>query len=281
MHRADHISVPPRGALANRQARPLNGLEVRQAIENHLMAFASKKLDEVGLLSDQIIKLLDDLKKDADAEFLKRTSLQKVNITYPRVGWNLKIRLEEYESNPPMEIENLFLSAEVELDLQQNVRLHIPIGQSGIGKVIKSWEEEKLNNPVPDRDRQAFGLRVEAKFLKPDGTSGTVDITELRRERRAARSVDVGSGAVDRISTILPADKRREDGTLEITTREVLAAAGQAGEVIVLPDQLPEITLDDLVATPPVPPPLEPPATPLPPPGGMSRVSRPKAKLVN
>lgn len=253
--------------LKNRQAKPLNGSEVRDAVKNHLLTLTGKMLNESGLLSDGIISLTQQLEEAMNAEFIKQSILQKVNVTYPKVGWNIKTRLEFSEK------EIYSVNAEVELDLERNLRLNIQFGESGLGRVIKSLEEEKISSAVPDRDRESFGLKVEAEFLRPDGTTGKVDVAELRRERRAARTVDVGSGAQNRIPIRVPTDER---GIIE--TKEVLVTGGEQGNLIVTPAELPEISLDELVATPPMVP-MEPLAAPLPPPGGMNRVARPNAKL--
>lgn len=254
-------------ALSTRQAKPLNGLEVKEAIKNHLLTLTSKLLDESGLLSDAILSLTTQLDTAIESEFTKYTILQKVNVTYPKVGWNIKTRLEISES------EIYSVNAEVELDLERNLRLNIQFGESGLGRVVKSLEDEKISNAVPDRDRERFGMKVEAEFLRPDGTTGKIDVTQLRRERRAARTVDVGSGAQSRLPIHVPTD---ENGIIE--TREILATGGEQGNEIILPSELPEISLDDIVATPPEIP-REPPATILPPPGGMNRVARPKVTL--
>lgn len=265
-------------ALKNRQAKPLTGLEVKDSIKNHLLTLTGKLLDESGLLSDAIVSLTEQLDEAMDIEFRKHTLLQKVNVAYPKVGWNVKTRLEISE----MEVYSV--NAEVELDLQYNHRINIRFGESGLGKVVRSMEEEKITNPVPDRDREKFGLKVEAEFLRPDGTTGKIDVTELRRQRRAAKTIDVGSGADNRLPIQVPTD---ENGIIE--TREILAGGGEIGNEIVLPSELPEISLDtqkdgymyngeDLVATPPEIP-KEPPAVPLPPPGGMNRVARPRVAI--
>jgi len=244
------IEVPPRniaGSLQNRQARPLNGIEVREAVKKHVLAVGTRLLNDQDLKSDHIIELIDKVSEEVDQALSRETRLQKVNITYPKVGWSIKIRLEETESMR-------WLSGEIELDLQQNVRIPIRFGPSGGGIVICSLEEEKISTPIPDKIRQDFGLPVQAEYLKPDGTVGKVDISELRpTERRSARTVDVGRARVE-------------------------GAEVSQGVPIVLPSELPEISLDDLVATPPEIP-KEPPTTPLPPKGSMAQVTRPNVKF--
>jgi len=245
------ISVPPRGvagSLQNRQARPLNGLEVREAIEKHLMVLTDRMLGDAGLLSDQVINLAEQLRPVIVEELSKQTRLQKVNVTYPKVGWAIKTRLEQLED------ESYQVNAEVELDLERNLRLNIRFGESGLGNVVKSLEEEKISNPTPDRDRQQFGLPVEAEYIRPDGTVGKVDINELRpQEKRAARSVDVGRARTE-------------------------ATSVTQGAPIVLPSELPEVTFDDIIAEPP-PEPKEPPKVPLAEPGSMAQKTKPNVKF--
>jgi hypothetical protein len=244
------IEVPPRhiaGSLQNRQARPLNGIEVRDSVKKHVLAVGTRLLNDQGLKSDHVIELVDKVSEEIDQALSRETRLQKMNVTYPKVGWSIKIRLEETESMR-------WLSGEVELDLERNVRIPIRFGPSGGGIVVGSLEEEKLSTPVPDKTRQEFGLPVEAEYIKPDGTTGKVDINDLKpTERRAARTVDVGSARVQ--------------------GEEV-----SQGVPVVLPSELPEISLDDLVATPPEVP-KDIPAKPLPPKGSMTQVTRPNVKF--
>lgn len=243
------ISVPPRGigsSLGNRQARPLTGIEVREAIEKHVLTLTEKLLSNQGLLSDNIIELLDPTRVAISESLARVNPLQKVNITYPKVGWSIKIRLEETD-------HMRWVSGEIELDLQRNVRIPIRFGPSGGGVIVASLEEEKIPTAVPDKDRNSFGLPIEAEYVKPDGTVGKVDIRELKGEKRAARSVDVGRARVE--------------------GQEV-----SQGEPIKLPSELPEVTFDDVVATPPEPP-REPLKEPLPPPKSMAQVKRPDVKF--
>jgi hypothetical protein len=245
------IEVPPRniaGSLQNRQAKPLTGLEVSKAIEKHLMVLTDKLLSDIGLLSDEIINLTEKLRSLVQEGLSKQNRLQRINITYPKVGWNVKTRLEKLED------DSHILNAEVELDLERNVRLNIHFGESGLGNVIKSLEEEKLSTPIPDKTRREFGLPVEAEYIRPDGTVGRIDINELApQEKRAARTVDVGRA-------------RTED------------TVSSQGSTITLPSQLPEVTLDDLIATPPDIP-KELPTTPLPSKGSMAQVTKPNVKF--
>lgn len=231
------------GSLKSRLARPLNGLEVREAVETHLLALSERLLGNVGLLSDQVISLSEFLKEAIREVFSRQSRLHRVHLTYPGVGWNIKTRVEQLEDH------SYCINAEVELDLARNERINLQFGESGRGIVIASLEEEKIRTDIPDRDRDTFGLPIEAEFMRPDGTTGKVDIKELRLQKRAARTIDVGSGADNREVRRVPSE---EDG--KITTKEILMSAGEGGQEVVLPSQLPEITLDDIVASPPEPP---------------------------
>jgi len=243
------IEVPPRniaGSLQTRQARPLTGIEVGNAIERHILTLTDRLLHNAGLLSDNIIDLIEDLRITVIHVLGQQTRLGKVNVTYPKVGWNVKTRLEQSEDGV------YSVNAEVELDLQRNVRINLQFGVSGVGRVIQSLEEEKISTPVPDKDRQQFGMPVEAEYLRPDGTVGKVDINELKPvEKRAARTVDVGRARVEEVSI---------------------------GAPVILPSQLPEISLDDIIATPPEVP-KEPPVKPLPDKGSMAQLTKPNVKF--
>jgi hypothetical protein len=245
------IEVPPRqiaGSLQNRQARPLTGIEVGNAIERHILTLTDRLLHNAGLLSDNIIDLIEDLRINVIHVLGQQTRLGKVNVTYPKVGWNVKTRLEQSEDGV------YSVNAEVELDLERNVRINLQFGVSGVGRVIQSLEEEKLSTPAPDKDRQQFGMPVEAEYLRPDGTVGKVDINELKPiEKRSARTVDVGSAKVQ-------------------------GSEVSQGIPVVLPSQLPEISLDDIIATPPEVP-KEPPVKPLPDKGSMAQVTKPNVKF--
>lgn len=250
------------GNLKPRRARPLNGLEVREAVETHLLTLTDRLLGNIGLLSDQIITLAEQLRGSVREVLSRQTRLSKVHLTYPKVGWNIKTRVEQLEDH------SYTVNAEVELDLERNIRLNLQFGESGLGIVIASLEEEKIPTDTPDTDREAFNMPVEAEMIRKDGTTTKVDVRELRR---AARSVDVGSGAEARQPRAVPSD---EDGV--IGTKEILMAVGDGGQPIVLPSELPEVTLD-IVATPPEPPkkPLD---TPLPP-KGVGQFGKPNVKF--
>lgn len=252
-------------AIQNRQASPLTGIEVRDAIQHHILAVAQKMLvDRTEFKSDKIIELTESFEQICVEELSKRTPLQKINVTYPRVGWSIRTRLHRKDSD-----ESHFITAEVELDLQYNVRILIQLGNSSESTVICDMEEEKIADGTPDRDRQKFGIPVYVDVNKPDGTIAKVNLAEVQSApRKAARSVDVGRAALNQIEILLPSD----DGLVGISG----SADSVLGADIVLPSELPEVTLDELVATPP-PLPMEAPVV-LPPTGGMAK-PRPAVKL--
>jgi hypothetical protein len=255
------------GTLKTRHARPLTGLEVREAIETHLLTLTDRLLNNIGLLSDQVMELSESLRSTVRDVFSRQSRLSKVHITYPKVGWNIKTRVEQLEDH------SYVVNGEVELDLERNVRINLQFGESGRGIVMGSLEEEKIPNDVPDRDRDLFGMKVEADYIKTDGTTGKVDIRELRGEKRSARTIDVGSGADFREVREVPAEIE-VNGEIVIGTKEILMTGGTTGEKVVLPSELPEI---DLIATPPEVP-KEPPKAPLPP-KGLGKIGAPGVKF--
>lgn len=262
------VTAPPRGAaalLANRQANPLTGLEIKEAVGKHIFSLVYKLLNNADLLSDRIIELTESTSINVQQELSKHNLLQKINLTYPKVGWSIKVRLEEVDDG------SHFISGEIELDLQRNERLNIRFGESGHGRVIGSLEEEKIPTSIPDKDRKSFDLPIQVDHIKPDGTVGKIDIRDLKGEKRAARTVDVGSGATER-------QVIRVHGDNPDNLRRVEASLIGKGELIITPDQL-EISLDDIVATPPPPPPKEPLKEPLAHPNAMNRVKRPDVKF--
>lgn len=258
------------GSLRARQARPLNGAEVRDAVETHLLALTDRLLSNVGLLSDQVIKLAEELRDSVRLVFSRQQRLNKVHVTYPKVGWNIKTRVEQLEDH------SYTVNAEVELDLERNVRLNIQFGESGRGIVVASLEEEKIPVDTPDTDRSLFGMPIEAEYVRPDGTTGKVDIRELRGEKRIAKTIDVGSAADGRLPRDIPAEIEVE-GKIIIGTKEILMTGGEGGLEAVLPKDLPEISLDEVVATPPDPP-REPPKASLPP-KGVGKFGAPSVKF--
>lgn len=267
------VTAPPRGvagSLASRQAKPLTGIEVRAAVEKHTLALIERLLSNSGLLSDKIIEMIETHQPILSDELSRHSRLQKINITYPKVGWSIKVRLEELEHDSTWK----FITGEIELDLERSLRLSIRFGHTPLpSKVISSLEEEKIPSSVPDRVRQDFGLPVTTEVLKSDGSVERVNLEQLKGERRAARTVDVGSGATNKEIIKVHGDNHEE-------LKRVEASLVGEGEEIKLPSELPEVTLDvDLVATPPPPPPKEPPPVPIAPPNSMSRVKRPDVKF--
>lgn len=235
------------GRLMDRAAKPLNGQEVARAIESHILSLANKILNEKGVYSDRSMELIDILTSDLHESFLKDTRLTKIHIRYPRVGWEIKVRLEENDH------QEYHMSAEIDLDLQANVRVNFRVGQSGFGNVICSKEEERIPTRIPDKTRKEFDLPITAEIAKPNGEVVAVDLRELQQERRSARTVDVGSA--------------------RIPGQEVTQ-----GEKIVLPSEAPEISMDELVAEPPTPP-KNPDSKPAPPAGTMANKTQPKARF--
>lgn len=252
-------------AITNRQAKPLTGLEIAEALKNHLLTLSEKMLtDKVNFRSDKILSLTSELEGKIEEEFAKRTFLGKVNITYPRVGWSVRTRLHRKDED-----ESHFLTAEIELDLQYNMRILIQMGSSTDSIVVCDMEDEKISTSVPDRDRQKFGMPVYVDVNKPDGTVAKVNLAEVQpTPKKAARSVDVGRAALNQIEIVLPSD----GGPIGISG----SADSVLGSDIVLPSELPEVSLDELVAKPPPPPSMAPVVTP--PSGGMSK-PRPAVKF--
>jgi hypothetical protein len=253
-------------AITNRQAKPLTGIEISEALKTHLLTLSEKMLtDKVNFRSDQIMTLTTELEGKILEEFAKRSFLGKMNVTYPRVGWSVRSRLHRKDAD-----ESHFLTAEVELDLQYNMRILIQVGDPTDSIVVCDMEDEKISTSVPDRDRQKFGMPVFVDVNKPDGTVAKVNLAEVQSgPKKAARSVDVGRAALNQIEIILPTD----DGPIGISG----SADAVLGADIVLPSELPEVTLDHVVATPP-PLPMPPPVV-APPVGGMQKTSRPAVKL--
>lgn len=255
-------------AITNRQAKPFTGIEIKEALQNHILTLAEKMLtDKVNFRSDKILELTSQLEEILLTELGKPSYLQKVNITYPRVGWNIRTRLHRLDED-----ESHFLTAEIELDLQYNVRVLIQVGNTSGSTVVCDLEEEKIPNNIPDRDRQKFGMPIFVDVNKPDGTVAKVNLAEVKSpERRAARSVDVGRAAVNQMEILVPTD----EGLVGISGSSDV----QVGNTIELPKDLPEVTLDDLVATPPPPPMTTPSFAPPVPSGGIAKPTKPNMKL--
>jgi hypothetical protein len=270
------VTVPTRqlsDSIANRQARPLNGVEVREALEKHVFSLTDQIMTKNDSKSDAMLHQIEQVSSSLRAELAKHSQLSRVNLSYPKVGWSIKIRLEELEDL------SRIINGEIELDLQRNLRLNIRFGLSGVGNVISTIEDERIPTDTPDLLRKDFKLPITTDVIGPDGLVKKVDLSNI--ERRAARTADVGSGAVDRKSISVYGEVEEViDG--EITKIPVmvekLASGGEEGLEVVLPSQLPEITLDDVVATPPEPPKAEL-SYPLPPPNSMANKTRPNVKI--
>lgn len=256
-------------AIANRQARPLNGKEVKEALEHHVFIMTDKILEKNNFKSDVMIHQIEQVSGALSAELSKHSVLNRLNIAYPGVGWSIKLRLEELED------KSHIINGEIELDLQHNVRLNIRFGLSGVGNVISTIEEERIRTNTPDVFRKQFKLPITTNVVNPDGTIQRVDISNF--ERKVARSADVGSGA-DGLKPVKVYGEVEIDGKVEPGMVEKMATGGEVGVEVILPSQLPEITLDDVVATPPEieKKPLE---VPLPPPNSMAKVTRPNVKF--
>lgn len=235
------------GRLIDRAARPLTGQEVARAIESHILTLANKILNENGVYSDRSIELIETMTSDLHEACLKHTQLTKINIRYPKVGWEVKVRLEENDRN------EYHMSAEVDLDLERNLRISIRVGQSGFGRVISSREEERIPTDIPDKRRKEFDLPIKAEIVKTNGEVVNTDLRDLQQERRAARTVDVGPARIEG----------------QVVTQ---------GAPIVLPSEVPEISLDEVLAEPPVMA-KSPDAAPLPPKGSMAQKTRPQARF--
>jgi len=235
------------GRLIDRAARPLNGQEVARAIESHVLSLANKILNDAGVYSDRSMELIETMTNDLHESFLKHTQLTKINIRYPKIGWEVKVRLEENELN------QYHMSAEVDLDLERNLRIPIRVGQSGFGRVISSREEERIPTDIPDKTRKEFDLPIKAEIVKTNGEVVNTDLRELQQERRAARTVDVGRAKIEG----------------QVVTK---------GAPIVLPTEVPEISLDEVLAEPPVMA-KNPEAPPLPEKGSMAQKTRPQARF--
>lgn len=256
-------------ALANRQAKPLNGKEVKDALEHHVFLMTDRILDENNFRSDVMIHQIEQVSSSLAAELSKHSVLNRINVAYPGVGWSIKLRLEELEDHSHI------INGEIELDLTRNTRLNLRFGLSGVGNVISTREEERIPSNTPDVLRKQFKLPITADVITPEGTHKKVDISNL--EKKVARTADVGSGAEDR-KPIQVYGEVEVEGEVVPGMVEKMATGGEVGVDVVLPSQLPEITLDDVVATPPEidKKPID---TPLPLPNSMARVTRPNVKF--
>lgn len=177
----------PEGArLLERVARPLTGLEVKEALRRHLVDIGDRMLvdGKIHHLFEQAV--IDRLGKDS--------RLSKMNLVYPGVGWKVTV-VREMEGDGGR--ENLW--AEIELDLEPGKRNNWIVGESGLGEELERIEEEQLQSRVPDAIREKRGLPVEGDWVKPS--------TGERGKVQFARRAEVGQAALEPIVV-----KRDEEG---------------------------------------------------------------------
>jgi len=161
----------PEGArLLERVARPLIGLEVKEALTRHILALAGE--------FDSESKTWERFEREIGNTLDRISELNKMNLVYPGVGWNVKVTLEQSE----LGLENLW--ALVQLDLEPGKRKNIAIGGSKGWKVFLEREEEQLQTRVPDTVRERHQLPIEVDYITPSGQRGKV-----------ARSVEIGGAA--------------------------------------------------------------------------------------
>jgi hypothetical protein len=196
----------PEGArLLERVARPLNGMEIKEALRRHLT--------ELGNELTEIASTRIRFGEEIDKSLNQHNELNKLNIVYPGVGWFVTVILEEL---PQGEIVHQYLQAHVQLDLQHDKRKEIQVGLEGRGIEVERREDEQLQSKVPDKIRQERGLDVVADY--------TVPATGARGQVKMARSVEVGQAA-QRPQVIIPEPPKeigqpsppREISTLTVT----------------------------------------------------------------
>lgn len=209
------LNLPGGAKMLSRQARPLNGVEIRKAliVMIHQLALELIEREAVGLegeLKDKCIDmLLDQTAKRFDSEW----ALNRSHVCYPGVGWSIKVNLEKLG-------DRYSLNSKIELDLALNVRSEFTIGFPDTGPLVGTVEHEQLKTNVPDRMRQESGLPVEVDYVRQDGSTGKAQI-------KMARTVDVSGGQV------VSKDP-------EIKPSQVMKA----------PESLPELPAEDLIAEP-------------------------------
>lgn len=221
-----------RNNVKERQAKPLNGTEVKEAIEAHMIELADSILRKENILSDQMLNLTDDF----SSQITRALSIQsriKFNISFPKVGWKCTVRLEKLDD------DSLSLSGEVELDLERNVRLTIPCGKYGKGITVSSLNDEKIPTNIPDADRERFNLPINLEHLNSDGGVTRTDLRELRSKepKVAARKIEIGSGVTSDTTTLVP-DPQHKDEFLEVKVGNISLGS----EIIVEEDILPTIS---------------------------------------
>jgi len=226
--------VEPGHRVLQRQARPLNGIEIGKAIKSHL-----KDMAYYLLLRQEYIEvpsfptLTDPLIEQVDTAIGLQARLQKMNTVYPKVGWLMRLRLQEDESD----LGSFHLTAECELDLDHNVRILLHFGDATKGRVIDTHEDERLSTSSPDNLREKSDLPIDVQVMAPDGQVKTVDLRDVA-PKRAARRVDVGQAATKPVE-VAPAE------LIEVVTPEMT-------DSITLDLEPPKVE----VAAPAVPPPV-------------------------
>lgn len=249
-----------RDSIKNRQARPLNGLELKEAISNHIIRLSDNLLSKHDIKSNKVIELTDILKEDV-SKSLNVQSRLKLNITYPKVGWKSTVRLIQLED------KSYIVNGEIELDLERNVRLNLQFGNNNSGITIGSIEDEKIPTSIPDKDREKFNLPINIEHINSNGDSVKTDLRTLRKSdetpKIAARSVDVGSAAIDKVEV---------GKTIEVTQSVDGTPASSIGNIKI------ELPIEELLPTPPnySKAPL---TTPLPDSGSMNKNSKPNVKF--
>lgn len=240
--------APEGSRVMSRIARPLNGLEIGEVIQLHVNRLAKEILLKAAIKERVAESLLSKLEESVVDRLTNHQRLRQVHLVYPKVGWQVKVRLERLDEAGM----NYALNAECELDLDRNVRLILQFGESGQGDLVDSMEDERLSTDRPDEVREQFDLPIKIETMNPEGEVKSVDLKTLQQKdsgpKRAARTVDVG-----------PAKTNSE---------------AKVGEPVVLPSELPEVTLDLVPPEPEKPIPTG----PAPEPGGMAKTSKPNAR---
>lgn len=210
----------PEGArVLERTARPLTGLEVKEALRRHLLELGQGLAQPLGPEADPLMHRFENevlRKLDAQAE------LCKLNLVYPGVGWRVEVVLEELET--PEEGLQRWLQALVELDLEPGKRKELQVGLAGRGLEVSKVEDEQLQSRVPDKVREQRGLPVEVDWVKGPERG--------KAELKPARSVEIGGGAPDspKLPVIEKAEMPIEDLIGELP-KEVGKVAGKGVEV--------------------------------------------------
>ena len=212
------VALPEGAKLLERQARPLNGVEVGKAL-THVLESLAFRLE--GLLDGT----REAFTADISHAFARITEFQRLHLVYPGVGWLCTLVLERIEGAGLRGQEfGEWLQASVVLDLGRDVRREIQVGVPGRGLEVTREVSEQLSTRIPDKVRQSVDLPVEAEWIKP--STG-----EVGRVRIPARSVEIGSGATPKFLSEAP--KLPSAPELESPTPAVIS---------------PELPLEDLIA---------------------------------